>query len=280
MRFYQISSARPWGGYGKVLIGGICRSARQRRNQASAGAFGPVYASDHVSRDRRGCCDVRFQNALEPIGSHHLAFAPVIKAKIVELRWDEWDRGAADPANIRSQATLRTTFAIVLTLLRPPMRLGDLWEVLLPEDGDVRAVRLGRGAWEFNSIRLWSGEVAFVTRTIYCRGCAKAWLEGMRRVLTFVETACSKGASSTPLSRRPPGSGGRIDYEKGGGVGRDGRARLRLTMSRVSNLGFLRRCSKRIKVSDETWASPLIQNCRTVSSKTPPIAVAVAPCPG
>ena len=193
MRFYHMSSARPWGDYGKVLIGGICGTPAREGIKLRLERSGPFMPPITFPGIGEVVVTSDFRDALEQVGSHDLAFAPVIKAKIVELRWDEWDRAAAEPREYPQAGDPEDYIRARPHSPAVSDALGDLWEVLLPEDGDVRAVMLGRGAWEFRlDPSTWRGARFFRAtgkRHIVATEDAKAWLEGRAgEWLTFVET--------------------------------------------------------------------------------------------
>jgi hypothetical protein len=110
----------------------------------------------------------------------HLTFAPIIKAKIVEYPWELWNRSSAEPPEYPEGEPEN------YVLLRPHSpnaadQMGDLWEVILPEDANVQAVRVGRGVWDFKlDPASWREEHLFRAtgkRHVIANEDAKSWLE-------------------------------------------------------------------------------------------------------
>jgi hypothetical protein len=60
-------------------------------------------------------------------------------------------------------------------------QLGDLWEVILPEDAEVEGVKIGRGDWEYRVHQsTWQGSHLFRAkgkRHVIATEESKSWLE-------------------------------------------------------------------------------------------------------
>jgi hypothetical protein len=72
-------------------------------------------------------------------------------------------------------------------------QLGDLWEVILPEDAEVEGVKIGRGVWEYRvNLSTWQGSHLFRAkgkRHVIATAEARSWLENRAKEwLGFQET--------------------------------------------------------------------------------------------
>ena len=89
-------------------------------------------------------------------------YRPVIKARIVEYRWETWDRSSDSPAEYPEGSEPEN---YILTRPHSPAiaaLVGSLWEVIIPESASVDAVRVGRGEYQFRiDPATWNGAPMF-----------------------------------------------------------------------------------------------------------------------
>jgi hypothetical protein len=163
MRFYRISGPRLWGDYGSILIQGMSGHLPRRDGLIQLERTGPFVPpitfpgiGDVVVRDE-------LRGVLEHSGLAGLAFAPVIKALIVEFRWEQWDRASESPVELPEGGEPEN---YILARPHSPQlaeEIGLLWEMILPEENvKVDSIRIGRGAYEFRiDPTNWAGSPLF-----------------------------------------------------------------------------------------------------------------------
>jgi hypothetical protein len=162
MRFYRIGKTRLWGDYGAILIHGMSSHLPRLDGLIQLERTGPftppitlpgigdIVVTDHLRR------------TIEQAVPSGVSFAPVLKARIVQYRWDLWDRNAPSPAELPESGEPED-----FILARPHSpdvaeQLGPLWEVILPEGAQVDSVRIGRGVNEYRiDPATWCGAPLF-----------------------------------------------------------------------------------------------------------------------
>ena len=103
------------------------------------------------------------------------------QARIVEYHWEQWDLATEKPAEYPETGDPEN---YILARPHSPLiaeQLGELWEVILPEDAEVEGVRIGRGIWEYRvDHSTWRGSHLFRAkgkRHVIATEEAKTWLE-------------------------------------------------------------------------------------------------------
>src|SRR5262245_31791236 len=98
MRFYLVRGIRPWGDYGDILVHGMTGHLSRKEGPLRLEWTGPFIPPITLP----GIGDVvvtdEFRAELERSGLGRFGFHPVIKARIVELHWEQWDRTSERPA--------------------------------------------------------------------------------------------------------------------------------------------------------------------------------------
>jgi hypothetical protein len=181
MRFYRIGGSRLWGDYGAILVHGMSRHLPRIDGLIQLERTGPFIPPMTLP----GIGDVvvtdEFRTAIERAALAGLSFAPVIKARIVEYRWELWDCTAPSPVELPESGEPEDYI-----LARPhspavAAQFGPLWEVILPEGAQVDAVRVGRGVYEFRiDPTTWCGAHLFRPtgkRHVMATEVGKQWLE-------------------------------------------------------------------------------------------------------
>jgi hypothetical protein len=181
MAFYRVSSRSLWGDYGSILISGMSRHLPRKDNLIQLERTGPFIPPITLPGIGDVVATSDLKSELEVSNITQLAFAPVLKARIVEYRWEQWDRTSEKPAEFPETGEPEN---YILTRPHSPLiaeQLGDLWEVILPEDAEVEGVRIGRGVWEFRvNPSTWQGSHLFRAkgkRHVIATEEAKVWLE-------------------------------------------------------------------------------------------------------
>jgi hypothetical protein len=128
-----------------------------------------------------------FRKELQESPFSHLEFCPVIKGRIVEYRWDKWDRTSQEVAEYPQSGEPEDYILSRPHDLKTAEALGEVWQVVLPEgaavDTDSR-----RASWDYD-IRVhtstWNGNHLFRGRKrgqgsggwIIVTEIGKRWLE-------------------------------------------------------------------------------------------------------
>lgn len=181
MRFYRVSSRRLWGDYGDILIGGISRHLPRRDGLIQLERTGPFVPPITLPGLGDIVATSEFKAELEASGLARLTLAPVLKARIVEYHWERWDRTSEEPAEYPE--TGEPEDYILARPHSPPVaeQVGDLWEVIPPEDAEVESVRVGRGVREYRvALPTWRGSHLFRAkgkRHLLSTEVARSWLE-------------------------------------------------------------------------------------------------------
>jgi hypothetical protein len=181
MKFYRVSSRSLWGDYGSILISGMSRHLPRRDNLIQLERTGPFIPPITLPGLEDVVATSVLKSELEASGFTRLAFAPVLKARIVEYHWEHWDLTTEKPAEYPETGEPENYI-----LARPhsaPIaeQLGDLWEVILPEDAEVEAIRIGQGVWEYRvNLSTWQGSHLFRAkgkRHVIATEAARSWLK-------------------------------------------------------------------------------------------------------
>jgi hypothetical protein len=193
MNFYRVSTRSLWGDYGSILISGMSRHLPRKDSLIQLERTGPFISPITLPGmgDIVATSDLKIE--LEASSFTQLSFAPVLKARIVEYHWERWDLTSEEPAEYPESGEPENYI-----LARPHSQsiaeqLGDLWEVILPEDAEVEGVKIGRGVWEYRvNESTWRGSQLFRAkgkRHIIATEEAKCWLEHrVKEWLGFQET--------------------------------------------------------------------------------------------
>lgn len=192
MRFYRVTGRRLWGDYGPILIGGMSCHLPRRDGLIQLERTGPFIPPMTMPGIGDIVATSSLKGELDASNLAQLTFAPVLKARIVEYHWEQWDRSSEKPAEYPETGEPED---YILARPHSPAiadRLGDLWEVLPPEDAEAETVRIGRGVWEHTVDRsTWRGSHLFRPkgrRRPFVTEEAKAWLEDRSgEWLEFVE---------------------------------------------------------------------------------------------
>src|SRR6202020_580856 len=87
-----------WGDYGSILINGLSRHLPRKDNLIQLERTGPFIPPVTLPGlgDIVATSDLKID--LEASDFNQLTFAPVLKARIVEYRWEQWDLTSENPA--------------------------------------------------------------------------------------------------------------------------------------------------------------------------------------
>ena len=180
MKFYQVSNRSLWGDYGSILIRGMSRHLPRKDNLIQLERTGPFIPPITVPGLGDIVATSDLKNELEASSFTQLTFAPVLKARIVDNHWEKWDLTSEKPAEYPETGEPED---YILARPHSPVvaeQLGDLWEVILPEDAEVEGVRIGRGVWEYRvNQSTWRGSHLFRAkgkRHVIATETAKSWL--------------------------------------------------------------------------------------------------------
>ncbi len=94
---FRVRAVAPWGGYGRVLVHGMAPMRQSEDEPIVLSRVGPFVPEVTMPFD--GLVVTRSgRERIEAAGLTGAVFRPVQLARAVELRWTDWDRSAADPA--------------------------------------------------------------------------------------------------------------------------------------------------------------------------------------
>jgi hypothetical protein len=163
MRFYRMSGRRLWGDYGSMLIGGMSGHLPRCDGLIQLERTGPFVPPITFPGIGDVVVNDECRGILEHSGCAGLVFAPVNKARIVESRWEHWDRASESPAELPEGGEPEN---YILARPHSPQiaeEVGPLWEVILPEENvKMDSVRIGRGVYEFRiDPTNWGGSPLF-----------------------------------------------------------------------------------------------------------------------
>jgi hypothetical protein len=193
VKFYRVSSRNLWGDYGDLLISGMSCHLPRKDNLIQLERTGPFIPPITLPGIGDIVVTSDLRSELEASHFDQLAFSPVLKTRIVEYRWEQWDRTSEEPSEYPESGEPEDYI-----LARPHSRLiakelGDLWEVSLPEDAEVEGVQVGRGVREYRvNQSTWRGSHLFRAKGkghVIATEEAKSWLEDRAKEwLGFQET--------------------------------------------------------------------------------------------
>ncbi len=193
MNFYRVSSRRLWGDYGSILIKGMSRHLPRKDNLIQLERTGPFIPPITLPGIGDIVATSDLKNELEASDLARLSFAPFLRARIVEYHWEQWDVTSENPGEYPESGEPED---YILARPHSPSiaeQLGDLWEVILPEDAEVDAVRIGRGVWEFRiNHSTWQGSHLFRAKGkghVIATEEAKSWMEDRAKEWLVFEEA-------------------------------------------------------------------------------------------
>jgi hypothetical protein len=149
MKFYRVSGSRLWGDYGNILINGMSSHLPRKDGLLQLERSGPFLPPITLPGVGDLVVSSDFKDEFQRSGIAQVTFAPVVKAKIVDLRWEDWDRASPEPREIPTGGQPEDYIRLLPHSQAVAEQLGPLWEIVLPEDANVEAVRIGRGVWKF-----------------------------------------------------------------------------------------------------------------------------------
>lgn len=181
MKFYRISSRKLWGDYGSILINGMSNHLPRRDGLIQLERTGPFIPPITLPGVGDIAVTSGFKDELTASGFNHLSFTPVLKARIVEYHWELWDRSSDQPFEHPEGGKPENYILMRSHSTEIAEQFGSVWEVILPEDAEVGAVRVGRGVWEYRvDHSTWQGSHLFRAkgkRHVMATEKAKDWLE-------------------------------------------------------------------------------------------------------
>jgi hypothetical protein len=166
----------PWGDYGRVLAHGLSMRLDRHQGLIQLERTGPSIAPITFPGAGDIVVTQAFQAALEHSGLTGFSFQPVIKRRIVEIDWEEWDIAAAEPEEFPEGGEPENYILRRPHETRASDELGILSELCVADGMDV--------ARNGTRVRLlsetWNGADFFQARTtrITCVDRkARRWLE-------------------------------------------------------------------------------------------------------
>lgn len=191
----------PWADYGDVLVAGLTERLPRRDGLLQLERTGPFVPSITVSGDSVLVTDAT-RRQLAASGLTGFDFRPVLKARIVRLDWQVWDRDAEDPAEMPESGDPDD---YILARPHDPAlaeAMGDLWELVVAEGAELEKVRSGPHPWDarlYLKLDTWDGRdffrpagygFTYVTEraTVWLAALPDAWIS-LRPALISLDSA-------------------------------------------------------------------------------------------
>jgi hypothetical protein len=132
---------KSWGDYGSILEHGMASHLPGTNAKLALERTGPFIPPITLP----GIGDIVLtsdaRQSLESSGLSGFSFLPIEKVLIVELRWENWDLGAEEPAEFPDSGEPEDYILGQPHSLAAAAALGDLWEVSVPSTATIRRPR-------------------------------------------------------------------------------------------------------------------------------------------
>lgn len=181
MTFFKVSGSSLWGDYGHILINGMSCHLPRKDSLIQLERTGPFIPPITLPGIGDIVVTSAFKEELEQSPFTQLAFAPVNKARIVEYHWEQWDRTSDEPDDFPDGGEPEDYILLRPHSPRTAKEIGSLWEVVLPEDAEVKSVQGRQCNWTHKVNRsTWQGSLLFRAKgkgLAIATDEAKRWLE-------------------------------------------------------------------------------------------------------
>lgn len=188
----------PWGDYGSILMHGMSMHLDRHQGLIQLERTGPTIAPITFPGGTDIVVTQALQIALEQSGLTGFSFQPVIKRRIVELNWEEWDVAADEPEEDPEEGEPENYILARPHETRVADELGILAELLPAPGVEAHFVDQFLRVWP----ETWKGTDIFYAHPyrIPCASWkARRWLE--QHVGDYVEFRELKRASGPGPSR-------------------------------------------------------------------------------
>lgn len=184
MRVYRLEARRltEWGDYGDMLVHGMTMHLDRVDGMIRLERTGPFVPPFSVGMHVVVTDETR--RRLQDSGLTGAAFLPVVKARIVHLPWEEWDRRVAEPPLYPKSGEPEDYILERPHDPRTAQNLGDLYEVVVAKSGRMERVADSRETIGYTTTRLipesWDGSDFFGAEGVmhtFVSERAKRWLE-------------------------------------------------------------------------------------------------------
>lgn len=197
MNFYRLHNTDKilWGDYGGVLLSGMTGRLPRKGGFLQVERTGPFAPPISLSLVGDIVVTDTFKNQLITSSLSEFTFKPVVKARIVRLEWEKWDRTAEDPAEYPATGEPEDYILERPHSPETAQSIGDLWEVCLGKHAEVELVprnpaEQGLLKWSpfdiaediYIVLSSWDGTDLFRVKNlgfVYVSERAKNWLEQM-----------------------------------------------------------------------------------------------------
>ena len=163
-KFYRLRGPELWGDYGNVLIHGFAGGLDGQEGILEierTGPFVPPITLPMPGSQNLVITD-EFRKELESGDLGQLRFRPVIKARIVDIPWQDWNLDAEEPQEGPETGEPDDY------LDRPHSpeiaeAIGDLWQIILNDGAEVD-IDIKRAPWDYDvrvHVDTWNGEPLF-----------------------------------------------------------------------------------------------------------------------
>lgn len=140
-RYYSVLSGEPWGDYGRILVHGVTTALPRKDGQLQLERTGPTVPPISLPQWNEMLVVDHVKQQLESLNLPDVQFREVIKARIVDLDWSNWDRELDLPPLPPYQLDGEIGGASDYVLSRPHSieisnTIGPIWELVLPCNGE------------------------------------------------------------------------------------------------------------------------------------------------
>jgi hypothetical protein len=183
----------PWGDYGAMLLSGMTAHLPRKNGLLQLERPGPFVPPLSLTGINDIVVTDAFKKQLEGSGLSGFAFQPVIKARIVHLEWEKWDRTVEDPKEYPETGEPEDYILGRPHSPETAEQIGGLWELCLEEHAEVERVPRDPSEWGlvkwapwdssvdiYMVLSSWDGTDLFRAKTVgytYASEGAKTWLE-------------------------------------------------------------------------------------------------------
>ena len=136
--FFWVQSPKLWGDYGRILISGLAAPSEQEKDgPLELERTGPFIPPISFPGLMYVIVTDRFREKLRISGLGDFDFRPVKKVRIVELRWERWERTGKVPPELPPGSEPEDYISSRPHSPALATAMGSLWQVLLPKGAIV-----------------------------------------------------------------------------------------------------------------------------------------------
>jgi hypothetical protein len=193
-KFYLLQGPHLWGDYGDVLVHGFAGRREDQGGTLEIKRTGPfVPPITFPSPGSQIVVTDDFRKQLEAGELGELSFRKVIKTRIVNLSWQNWDLTASDPQELPESGE-PDDYLDGPHAAEVAEAIGDLWQVVL-NDGAEIDTDIKRAPWDYDvrvHIDTWNGDPIFWGNAPHADGDRGRWIIVTDRAKRWLEEKAGK----------------------------------------------------------------------------------------